>query len=440
MKRFSTLQLIAFSLINMPLSMLMSPTASILPNYYLEYTAVTAAALASVTLIARMFDALTDPLIGYLSDRSGKRKPWMLLGVLLLMASTYPLYQPPAHADITYLLGWYMLVTLGWTLIEIPHSTLTASLSDDYQERNRVVLWRQLLGFGGGVLFMAMPLLLLGKNDFSPDVFHAIALFILISLPLTLLVMWRTVPEFEPQQQRPRFADLWRLWGQLPILRYFIVTQVLFGLAIGGISGMFVIYARYYLQLGDKIVQVAMPMTLMMVLSIPGWAQLLKRVEKHRAWAASALLLIALLLWIATIAPGDSALMQMQIAMGGVGLCVGLVAIVLPSMMADIVDYDRWRNRRDRAATLFSIQAFAVKLNQGFGSALALGIAAFFGFSGKGELSESASVGLKLGFIVWPSLLLLPMLWLVWHYRLGKTSQRALQRRLASRIASVADK
>jgi hypothetical protein len=72
--------LIAFGLVKLPLSLLMSPTAAVLPNYYLDCTAVTLAGLATATRVARLFDGLTDPLIGYLSELSGRRKPWMLAG------------------------------------------------------------------------------------------------------------------------------------------------------------------------------------------------------------------------------------------------------------------------------------------------------------------------------------------------------------------------
>ncbi|MGD9407212.1 MAG: MFS transporter, partial [Gammaproteobacteria bacterium] len=68
--RVPTPLLIMFGLVNLPLSMLLSPTAAVLPNFYLDYSAVTLGSLATATIIARLFDGFTDPLIGYLSDRA----------------------------------------------------------------------------------------------------------------------------------------------------------------------------------------------------------------------------------------------------------------------------------------------------------------------------------------------------------------------------------
>ncbi|TKB51748.1 MFS transporter [Ferrimonas aestuarii] len=433
MKRYPTSKLILFSLINLPLSMLMSPTAAILPNYYLEYTAISASALATVMLLMRLFDAVTDPLIGLISDRLGKRKPLMAVGVLMLLASVYPLFQPPSDVGFLYLLLWYLTSSLGWTLIEIPHSTLTAALSDDYHERNRVVVWRQMMGFIGGILFMTMPMLLVGVHKFSPDIFRAIAWVIIIGLPTTLLLLWRITPETHCNHQRPHLMDLWHLWHQLPILRHFMVTQVLFGLATGGISGMFVIYANHYLNLGEDIAMIGMPMPIMTVLSLPIWTQVLKRIEKHHGLGISALFLIISLLFISTIEPGEHALRQMQYGMAAIGCAVGLSSLVLPSMLADLLDYDRWRNRRERGATLFAIQALVFKLNQGVGGAAALGLAVLYGFNGKEVAAADGMFGLQLGFLGWPILLLLPTLALIKNYRLGQQAQQALIRRLNRR-------
>ena len=105
---------------------------------------------------------------------------------------------------------------------------------------------------------------------------------------------------------------------------------------------------------------------------------------------------------------------------GVLRLLLGLSSIALPSLLADIVDYDVWRNRRDRAAILFSFQAVVTKLNQGVGGAVALAIPTLFGFDARQEITASAALGLKVAFVAWPCLLLLPMLALAWRYPLGQ--------------------
>lgn len=220
--RLPTPLLLVFGLVNLPLSMLMSPTAAVLPDFYLEYSAVTLAGLATATLAARAFDGLTDPLIGYLSDRSGRRKPWMIAGAALVAGGAWFLYNPSPGSGVGHLLAWYLVVTLGWTLVEIPHTAMAAELSRGYHERSRIALWRQLLGFVGGVLFMVSPMLLVGGGtSFTPAVMRAIAIFIMVALPLAVLLLCRAVPEPERRigAQRIRPADLYRALLETPPLR-----------------------------------------------------------------------------------------------------------------------------------------------------------------------------------------------------------------------------
>jgi glycoside/pentoside/hexuronide:cation symporter, GPH family len=439
--RLPTLTLVLFGLVNLPLSMLMSPTAAILPNFYLEYSAVTLAGLATATFIARLFDGLTDPLIGYLSDRSGTRKPWMILGAIVVAGGTWFLFNPGAGSGLGYLLLWYLLVTLGWTLVEIPHTAMAAELSTGYHERSRIALWRQLLGFAGGVLFMAAPMILVGgTTEFSPQVMRTLALFIMLGLPALVVLMCFTVPEPARRiRARPvQPADLWRALRDTRPLQYFLLTQVLFGLATGAVASLFVIYTSQYLGLPDKVPHIALPMTLAMALGMPLWLQVMKHIDKHRAWACAAVGMIATLSMVPWIEPGPGALRPMVAVMTSFGFFLGLSSIALPSLLADIVDYDIWRNRQDRAAIFFSFQALVTKLNQGIGGAIALSIPAFFGFSAREALTDQAVLGLKLAFVAWPCLLLVPMLVLAWRYPLGRRAHAVLARRLARRTGRAA--
>ncbi|MGD9257278.1 MAG: MFS transporter, partial [Gammaproteobacteria bacterium] len=434
--RVPTPLLIMFGLVNLPLSMLLSPTAAVLPNFYLDYSAVTLGSLATATFIARLFDGFTDPLIGYLSDRAGNRKPWMIAGTLLVVFSAWFLYNPSADAGLPHLLVWYLAATLGWTLVEIPHTAMAAELSGDYQERSRIALYRQLLGFVGGILFMASPLILLGGSTaFTPEVFRSISLFIMMALPLTVgLMCWR-VPE--PRRglgtRSIRFVDLWLALKNTPPLQYFLITQILFGLATGAVMSLFVIYASQYLGLAEKIPHIAMPMTLAMALGMPLWLKVMKRVDKHRAWSAAAVGMIGMLCLVPAMPSGEGALVPMVAVMSGFGFFLGLSSIALPSLLADLVDYDIWKNGKDRAAIFFSFQALVTKLNQGVGGAIALFIPTLFGFSGKGEITGAAELGLKLAFVGWPCVLLIPMIWLAWRYPLDRRAHRILSRRLSSR-------
>ena len=183
--RFPTPLLFAFGLVNLPLSMLMSPTAAVLPNFYLEYSAVTLAGLATATLRrarVRWADGSSDRLflgpLGASQAVDDRRCAARGRGSLV---SLQPRRATPASRTCS---SRTCVITLGWTLVEIPHTAMAAELSGDYHERSRIALWRQMLGFVGGVLFMASPMLLAGAGKFTPEVMRVIATFHHAGLPL----------------------------------------------------------------------------------------------------------------------------------------------------------------------------------------------------------------------------------------------------------------
>jgi Na+/melibiose symporter-like transporter len=199
------------------------------------------------------------------------------------------------------------------------------------------------------------------------------------------------------------------------------------------VASLFVIYASRYLGLGDKVPQIALPMTLAMALGMPVWLRVMRRVEKHRAWSIAAAGMIVTLLAVLLLEPGPRSLAPMAAIMAGFGFFLGLSSIALPSLLADVVDYDVWRNRQQRAAIFFSFQAIVTKLNQGVGGAVALALPTLFGFDAQRAITPEAALGLKVAFVAWPCLLLVPMLLLAWRYPLDRRAHGVLARRLASR-------
>jgi Na+/melibiose symporter-like transporter len=143
-------------------------------------------------------------------------------------------------------------------------------------------------------------------------------------------------------------------------------------------------------------------MTLAMALGMPVWLRVMRRMEKHRAWSLAAAGMMAALLAVTVLEPGPGALRLMIAIMAVFGFFLGCSSIALPSLLADVVDYDVWRNRQDRAAILFSFQAVVTKLNQGVGGAVALAIPVWFGFSPQEPAAKAAELGLKAAFVAWP--------------------------------------
>ena len=159
----SPLRLTFFALPAMTFSIMSGPATGILPALYAKELGVDLTTIGMVLLIARMFDAVTDPLIGFFSDRTrtpiGRRKPWVIGGTAMSVIGISFLFNPPAGADAYYFLLWSLVMYLAWTLLLIPHTAWATELSGNYHERSRIASYRAAAGNIGSFIFMVMPLL-----------------------------------------------------------------------------------------------------------------------------------------------------------------------------------------------------------------------------------------------------------------------------------------
>ncbi|NBC33782.1 MAG: MFS transporter, partial [Alphaproteobacteria bacterium] len=163
-------RLIAYGAPALPLAALTLPAYVYLPRFYAQDVGLGLAVVGLVLLFARIWDVLTDPLIGVLSDRTpvrlGRRRTWVLVGTPLVMVAVWYLLVPAPGAGWPYLLGWSLVLYLGWTMVILPLTAWGAELSGNYHERTRIAGFREGAVLLGTLVVLALPPLLgLGDAD-----------------------------------------------------------------------------------------------------------------------------------------------------------------------------------------------------------------------------------------------------------------------------------
>src|SRR5690606_31518357 len=118
------------------------------------------AAVGAVLLAARIVDAVTDPLLGWASDRLAGRRRTILAATVLLGASLPLLLSPPAGAGAAWLFGLLVLVSIGYSAATIAHNAWGAELAPTPDARTRVVASREAFALAGVLLAAALPALL----------------------------------------------------------------------------------------------------------------------------------------------------------------------------------------------------------------------------------------------------------------------------------------
>ena len=306
--RLSRRTLLAYGCPGLPLAALGLPLYVYLPGFYAEQLGLGLSAVGAVLLIARLFDVISDPIVGAISDRyhirQTRRKGLMVLGVPVLMLGVEFLFRPAAPVRAWYLFLWSMVSYLGWTLIALPYSAWGAELSTDYHERARITISREGFVIIGTLGAAATPALF-GKQTAVEQTLDLLATALWILIPLTLLITVRWVPERSVDTPSVRWLQGIRLMREnAPFLRL-IAAYVLNGISSGLPATLFILFVSNVLMASQWTGPLLVLYFAAGVLSLPVWLRLARIWGKHRTWATSMLWACSVFVWVPFLGQGD---------------------------------------------------------------------------------------------------------------------------------------
>jgi glycoside/pentoside/hexuronide:cation symporter, GPH family len=433
-QRLSAIRLVAYGGLGLPLAALNLPLYVYLPAFYAETAGLGLATVGAVLLAARLLDALSDPLVGELGDRTrsrlGRRRPWLLLACPLLLVSTWLLFRPPLPVSAGYLLFWSCAAYLAWTLMLLPYTAWGAELSPDYHERSRIAGAREGCVIAGILLAAGLPVLLGIPAEERGAILAALAWVMLLLLPPALLALLLLVPEGDPG---PRGALGWRrglalAWRNRPFRRL-LAAYFLNGIANGLPATLFLLFVADRLQAEASGGPLLLLYFLAGIAAIPFWLRLSYRLGKHRAWAAAMLWASAAFVWVPLLGPGDVWAFGLICLLSGAALGADLA---LPaSLQADVVDLDRLESGRRRTGLFFAFWSMTTKLALALAVGIAFPVLAVAGFAAGGDNSEAALTTLAALYGLVPVAIKLLATLLVWNFPLTEQVQAELRARLA---------
>lgn len=388
----------AYAALEFPFSILTAPIVSVLPPLYAKEYGIELASLSFILLLLRLFDAVSDPLLGYLSDRTrsrfGPRKPWILVGVVLCLWSAWNLFIPPAEVSVYYVGVWLCGVYVGWTLLEVPYRAWSADLVTDYAERGRLSLVVRFSGNAALLLFGFLPLFFSPTNEFDFAVLRGTAMLLLVLLPIGAGLALFFVPKGSPPPpaSQPDIKGLLSAFWQNRALRLWFAALTIGHLGIGTAGALFFVLFDSYLGLGPHFTLVSTTSQLIALASVPLWALLLKRIEKRTLMMIGLLGITCTLPILHFIRPGDWALplYMLNDALWYTFLMAFEVAVL--AMVGDIADEELLRSGQARAGVFCAAWAFSRKSMYGFGAALAYGITGAMGYDPAAERNSDLAV------------------------------------------------
>lgn len=434
----STVVLAAYAAPAFSQALIHGPVNTVIQGVYGKYFGMPLASIALVLVVSRIFDAVTDPLIGYLSDRYhtrwGQRKPWLVAGSLLAVVACWFLYVPAEDITPGYFLLWFLLAYLGWTISEIPYRAWMAELSNDYNERTRIATWRTFARYMGFIAFYGIPFLpMFETSEFTPETLKVTAILATIALPTTAILAAWLVPRGTVLQRREPIS-LRAAWPAVihnkPLL-LLLLSFAIGGLGTGCVAGLMFFFVDGHLGLGPTLALLFVLGAPVGALMMPLWNALAQRIGKARTWAF-AYAITAVFLMLHLLIPVGEAGKPWLIGLFLLVFAASSVGVVMPAaLLADIVDYGRWKFKGDYAGSYYSLQTMVEKAVEGLGVAMGLAVLAWFGFDAQAsEQTASGTFGLLLGFPILPTILILITVPVIWHFPITARRQQVIMRRL----------
>lgn len=445
---------------------------SALVLFYFERVLEVPATLCGVALaIALCFDAVTDPIVGSISDnwrskRLGRRHPFMYAAALPLALCFVCLFTPPAGLGPTGLFVWLtlfaVLVRGFMTLFVIPWTALQAELSQDYVERTTIVSYRFLIGWTVGVstAVLSYTLIFHATPEYENGLFNragyprfalwagtAICVGALLSTHFTR----REIPFLvaPPQQRMPFslrnvFREVKLAFTNRPFRLVFF--SILCASAIGGTQAALDLYVNtYFWGLLPEQLRLFAPFLLIGAVTAFAVVQPVSRRHDKKTiviWASALLIvdgmvLIALRLLDLLPPNGDPLLLVLLIVNAVVQVAIAVVSgIVGASMVADILDQQEFETHERQEGMFFSALAFSGKAITGLGllvSGVALDLLAIPRTAAVEEVDPETirRLGAFVGIFL-PTLYLFP-LWIISRYPLTREIHAQIRARLDAR-------
>ncbi len=417
--------------------------------YLLKYsTDVLLIAPATVGLIfgiARFWDAVTDPLIGHLSDRTrtrwGRRRPWLAASAIPVAVAYFAIWSPPAAFTGTALAVWLCVAILLFyaavTTFSVPYTALGAELSESYHERTRV-FGAKAVADHLGIVAAAGSLLLMERAADPRSTAAEVAAF--AGLILVGAIAWAVfgVPEPADHQGRGGSRAPYASFGDVFRNRDARLLLAVFFLEMLGYQSFVVLLpymTEYILENPGSTAFYLFGAIAATLLTIPLWVRLSRRLDKARLWGASLAVKTAVFAGLAFVGAGDSvAIASLTVVFGA---ATGVGAVLGPSLKADVIDVDEAATGERKEGTFFAAWGLAIKMAIGFAILMSGFVLSATGFRPNVAQTPEALGGIRFLVSVLPALCHVVAIVLLRRLQMNERTHREVRRRIDARRPSL---
>lgn len=377
-EKLSSLAKLAYGVGDLGPAIVAAVNGFLLNTFLLDVAGLRPAAVGTIFLMVKIWDAVNDPIIGALTDRTksrwGRRRPWLLFGAVPFGLALFLHWLVPPLGDAGKF--WYYLVVAilldaGYTAVNVPYGALTPELTHDYDERTSLSSYRLSFSILGGVLAVFLHTLIAGAfgNPFLGNAVGAsIWAFVIIISNWITFAFTRETHYTEERPKGPGFLQGLRIVFSNRAFVMVALIYLLSWLSMQFLQSNLLLYVKYWIgaeaQFGTLVLAVQVSAFLWLLF----WTRVSRRVGKQNVYYAgmSAWIVVEVVLFF--VQPGSVPLLFVLAILAGVGVSVGY--LVPWSMLPDVIELDELETGQRREGVFYGFFVFLQKLGLSLGLAV----------------------------------------------------------------------
>jgi GPH family glycoside/pentoside/hexuronide:cation symporter len=415
--------------------------------FLLDVAGLRPAMVGTIFLIVKVWDAVNDPIVGALTDRTktrwGRRRPWLLFGAIPFGLAFFLQWNVPPLSDVGKF--WYYLVVAilldaAYTAVNVPYAALTPELTHDYDERTSLSSYRFSFSILGGVLAAFLHTIIVGLYK-SPITGNAVsaaiwAFFIIVPNFITFAGT-REVHFKEDRPEGPGFIEGLRIAFKNRAFVYVTVIYLLSWLSIQFVQNNLVLYVKYWIgaeqQFGILILGVQISAFIFLLI----WAKVSQRIGKQNVYYIGMSVWIIVSIFLFMVQPGQFTILLIMAILAGAGVSIGY--LIPWSMLPDVIELDELETGQRREGIFYGFFVFMQKLGLSLGIAISNFILELTGYVNQvpgGALPvqpPAALLALRVFISFIPAVILLSSFIVVRKYPINRQKHAAMLAELQQR-------
>jgi GPH family glycoside/pentoside/hexuronide:cation symporter len=411
----STKTRLAYAMPAFALAMIGIPVYVYLPKFYTDVIGINITAAGIILFSVRLFDAITDPIMGMLSDRTrtrfGRRRPYIFVGSIFVATALLFLFNPVTLTPLwnTIWFGvWIYALFLFWTVVTVPYESLGPEITYDYNDRTALFAWRDGFLIAGTLMAAASPALVQAIFQLEGNPAGERTKFLWISMiyaPLVVLMAWWCVYRVgeRPNTNVHPNPIGWREFRSVFENRPFMILLAAYTIsAIGSnLPATLILYYVEYVLGSSRADLFLLLYFLTGILLLPVWVGLAKRFGKKNTWIAAMTINSGAFLMVFFLGQGDLVAYGVLVIVSGIGF--GATLAIPSAIQADVIDYDEMKTGHRREGHYVGLWSIAKKMTAAIGVGVGLAVMGAVGYTPNTPQSESVLMALRVLYALVPS-------------------------------------